>query len=285
MGLNSVWFTEHHLFDDGYLPQPLTLAAAIAARTERIRLGTAVLLAGLRHPVQLAEEAAIVDIISDGRLDLGVGTGYRPAEFALFGVDEAKRFATVESVTREVVRLWEEVVTPRPVQQPLPLWGGFFGPRGARFAGELGMGLLALDPNLLEPYHAGLLAGGRSADAARMAGVLSIVLSDDPEAVWPKVAPHVAYQIDSYNRHAIAGTDQAAFQPVNPERLRSARPGREPRVVVATPEDAAAYVWRRTSGLPVEEVFIWATIGAMPDDVVDRHLELSVELRDLLDAS
>lgn len=282
-GMHRIWLTEHHGFDDGYLPQPLTLAAAIAARTERVRLGTAVLLAGLRHPVQLAEEAAIVDIISDGRLDLGVGTGYRPTEFALFGIDDSKRFAAVESAVREIVRLWdEEIVTPRPVQDPMSMWGGFFGPRGARFAGELGMGLLAIDPRLLEPYRAGLEAGGRPADTARMAGVLSVVLADDPEAAWPRIAPHVAYQADSYNRHAIMGTDQNPFPPADPERMRNPKPGHEPRVVVATPDDAAAFIRRRVAGLPVEEVFIWATIGAMPDDVVDRHLELAVELRDLL---
>lgn len=281
-GLHRIWLTEHHAFDDGYLPQPLTLAAAIAARTERIRLGTAVLLASLRHPVQLAEEAAIVDIISNGRLDLGVGTGYRPAEFALFGVDRSKRFAILEATVREVVRLWEGVVTPRPVQQPLPLWGGFFGPKGARLAGELGMGLLALDPLLLDPYRAGLVASGRDAASAQMAGVLNIILADDPEAVWPRIAPHVAYQTDSYNRHSIAGTGEPSIPAADPERMRHPPPGREPRIVVATPIDAAAFIRGRVAGLPVEEVFIWASVGAMPEDVADRHLELAVELRDEL---
>src|ERR1700674_3649137 len=87
LGADSVWLSEHHFFEDGYLPQPLTFAAAIAARTRHVRLGTAVLLPALRQPAQLAEEAAIVDLISDGRLDLGVGVGYRVPEFAAFDAD------------------------------------------------------------------------------------------------------------------------------------------------------------------------------------------------------
>ena len=68
LGAASVWFSEHHLFDDGYLPQPLTFAAAAAARTSRVRIGTAVLVAALRPAVLVAEEAAVIDQLSGGRL-------------------------------------------------------------------------------------------------------------------------------------------------------------------------------------------------------------------------
>ena len=133
LGAASVWLSEHHFFEDGYLPQPLTFAAAIAARTRSIRIGTAVLLAALRTPAQLAEEAAMVDILSNGRLDLGVGLGYRVPEYEGFERTFDRRFAQTEAVLREVLRLWAEGgVTPLPVQQPMSLWGGFFGPRGAR---------------------------------------------------------------------------------------------------------------------------------------------------------
>ena len=94
LGLDSIWVTEHHLFDDGYLTQPLTFLAAVAARTKRVRLGTAIMLAALRPAVQIAEEATVVDILSGGRLDLGLGAGYRIPEFQLYGADIEQRYIT-----------------------------------------------------------------------------------------------------------------------------------------------------------------------------------------------
>jgi alkanesulfonate monooxygenase SsuD/methylene tetrahydromethanopterin reductase-like flavin-dependent oxidoreductase (luciferase family) len=152
LGAGSVWLSEHHFFEDGYLPQPLTFAAAVAARTTTVRIGTAVLLAALRHPVQIVEEATIVDLVSNGRLDLGIGAGYRVPEYTAFGLDVRDRYALTEARIREIGRLLGEgSVTPPPVQEPLPIWGGFLGPRGARLAGRLGIGLLAVDRGLFEP--------------------------------------------------------------------------------------------------------------------------------------
>ena len=85
LGASSLWFSEHHLFDDDYLASPLTLAAAVAARTKRVRLVTAIVIAPIHHPVEIAEQSAVVDLISGGRLDLGLGTGYRVPEFELYG--------------------------------------------------------------------------------------------------------------------------------------------------------------------------------------------------------
>ncbi len=284
LGLDSVWCSEHHFFEDGYLPQPLTFLAAVAAVTDRIRLGTAVYLGALRPPAQVAEEAAVVDLLSGGRLELGLGAGYRVPEYAAYGADIARRYTLTDECAREVRRLWREgAVTPPPVQDPLPIWMGYQGPQGARRAGLLGEGLLAVDRALLEPYRAGLVESGHDPASARMAGVVSFVLADDPEAAWPRVREHLAYQWDTYNEYGAEGTGRDAPRPIDPDRWRTGSGDRPPRFEVLTPEDAAARLAVLADGVPLEEVYCWASIAGMPDDLVDRHLELlATRLRPLI---
>src|SRR5688500_9179792 len=106
-GFDSVWLGEHH--DSATLyPTPLVALAAIAARTRRLRLGTAVLLLPLYHPLAVAEEAAVVDAISAGRLVLGVGAGYAPEEFAAFGVPLAERGSRMDEAVPLIQRLLSE---------------------------------------------------------------------------------------------------------------------------------------------------------------------------------
>ena len=121
LGTHSVWPSEHHLFDDGYLPQPLTFAAAVAARTRRVRIGTAVLLAPLHDAVEIAEQVAVVDLVSDGRVELGLGAGYRVPEFELFGVDLSERYRLTDARVAALRTIWGEGrVTPTGADPAAP---------------------------------------------------------------------------------------------------------------------------------------------------------------------
>jgi alkanesulfonate monooxygenase SsuD/methylene tetrahydromethanopterin reductase-like flavin-dependent oxidoreductase (luciferase family) len=276
LGAHSVWFTEHHRFDDGYLAQPLAFAAAAAARTRRVRLGTAVVVAPLHHPVEIAEQAALVDLVSGGRLDLGLGAGYRAPEYQLYGVPDERRRGVTDQRARELRRLWAQDggVTPRPVQERVPLWMGYLGPQGARRAGLLGEGLLAADPRLWEPYRAGLAEAGHDPAAGRMAGGIQGWVSEDPEADWPAVAGHLGYQVDSYRRHMVEGTDAPPPRPVDPERLRARDPrGSLDYFYLDTPEGMAQRIRSHVRGAPVETVFLWASLAGMPEKLVQRHVE------------
>jgi alkanesulfonate monooxygenase SsuD/methylene tetrahydromethanopterin reductase-like flavin-dependent oxidoreductase (luciferase family) len=266
LGLDSVWLTEHHFFDDGYLPQPLAFAAAIAATTSRIRVGTAVLLAAVRDPLHVAEEATIVDLVSGGRLDLGLGAGWSKQEYAAFGADIGHRYELTERALMRIrAILDDESVTPSPLQRPVPLWLGYQGPKGARRAGRLGVGLLSMDRGLLAPYLAGLEEGGHDPSLARMAGLAEIVVADDPDSAYERILPYYVHQLNSYRR---ARTPTATA--LTPEQVR-ARGGLQ----VLTPADAVTVLREHTAGLPVADVRLWMSIAGMPDDLVDRHVELT----------
>src|SRR3982751_3740837 len=88
LGFDEVWFTEHHFIDYGLSVDPSSLAAAAASRTRRVRIGLAAAILPFHHPLRLAEQMALVDIISNGRLDVGVGRGNRPAEFRGYNVPQ-----------------------------------------------------------------------------------------------------------------------------------------------------------------------------------------------------
>ena len=278
LGAASVWFSEHHLFSDGYLPQPLTFAAAAAARTTRVRIGTAVLLAALRPAALVAEEAAVIDQISGGRLELGIGAGYSVPEYELYNADITKRYGLTDAAVAEIRRLLDEgIVTPPAAQNPFPIWLGYQGPQGAKRAGRLGVGLLSLDRALLDPYREGLVEGGHDSATARTGGMLDIIVADDPEAAFERILPHYAHQLNSYRAAAVAGSGRDAPKEITVEKLRSgaAQKGQIPGLRVLTPTDAVNAIRESTDGSPVEHVYLWASVAGMPDDLVERHVELT----------
>lgn len=278
LGAASVWFSEHHLFTDGYLPQPLTFAAAAAARTSRVRIGTAVLVAALRPAALVAEEAAVIDQLSGGRLELGIGAGYSVPEYELYNADITKRYGLTDAAVAEIRRLLDDgIVTPPAAQNPFPIWLGYQGPQGAKRAGRLGVGLLSLDRSLLDPYREGLVEGGHDPATARTGGMLDIIVADDPEEAFERILPHYAHQLNSYRAAAVAGSGRDAPKEITLEKLRggAAQKGQIPGLRVLTPADAVSAIREATGGSPVEHVYLWASVAGMPDDLVERHVELT----------
>ena len=110
LGFDSIWLAEHHFSSYGYCPYPLLLAVKIAERTRRIRVGTAVVVLPLHHPLQLAEEIAMTDVLTGGRIDIGLGRGYQPYEFLRMGTDITKNTAMYD----EAARVIEKALTGKP---------------------------------------------------------------------------------------------------------------------------------------------------------------------------
>jgi alkanesulfonate monooxygenase SsuD/methylene tetrahydromethanopterin reductase-like flavin-dependent oxidoreductase (luciferase family) len=284
VGVHEVWLTEHHGFADEYLSQPLTFAAAIAATTSRIQIGTGVLLAPLREAADIAEQAALVDVLSGGRLQLGLGAGYRRAEFELFGRDKGTRYERLAEHIVAIRRLWEEgAVTPAPLQQRLPIWVGAMGPRTARMAARLGEGLLYLDPAVFAIYRDAWLAAGHDPDGMRVSGSVSLFLADDPERVWAQIGPHLSYMWETYGAATVdPPLDRAALEAVfagpptlDPQTLRSPGPAMLTSAFdVVTPAEAVRRLSAWLADMPVASVFFWDRIAGMDEDLVRRHVEL-----------
>src|SRR6185437_15139702 len=108
LGFDEIWLTEHHFIDYGLAVDPATLAAVAASRTRRVRIGLAAAILPFHHPLRLAEQTALVDVVSEGRLDVGVGRGNRPAEFRGYNVPQQENRERFEEAVTILTRAWTE---------------------------------------------------------------------------------------------------------------------------------------------------------------------------------
>jgi len=156
LGFHSFWLPENHFGDVRSIPSPLTLLAAVAARTSTIKLGSTSYLLPIRNPLQAAEEVAVLDQLSGGRVILGVGRGVQDAMFKAFELptrDKRKRFQAnldimINAWAGEPILIDDQqqpvYLAPLPIQRPHPpIWVAAFGPLALKQAGRLGMPYLA----------------------------------------------------------------------------------------------------------------------------------------------
>lgn len=283
LGYASVWLSEHHFVEDGYCPSLMPLAAAVAAKTQRITIGTSVLLLPLHHPVRIAEDAAIVDILSNGRLILGVGQGYRLGEFQGLGVNRRHRAALVEEGVAIIKGLWTEdnfsfsgrhykvtnlSLTPKPVQKPRPpIYLGATSEQGARRAARIGDGFVGVGRRAQQVYLATLKEMGRDPQQYPIVASLNLFVSQDPEQSWHQLKEHALYQTNEYARWA---AEPEPFQPVtDAEDLRRGR-----RYLVVDPDTCVKIVedYSRDSGS--QHIYFWAVWPGVDPDLAWSSVEL-----------
>ena len=217
VGLDAAWVSEHHFSGDGYLPSLLPLLAAFAAVTERIELGTGVILAPFHDPIRLAEDFAVVDQLSGGRTIAGFGIGWRDEEFRAFDIDTKTRVRRMREII-DIVRLaWTEdrfdyqgkhhdltsvAVTPKPARVPPILVGGFVDD-AIRRAGRIGDGYISSrvsPPRLAEAFR--LAAEARAQEGHDGPPIVAVLqnafVSDEPDADWPAVRDGIGHQLGTY---------------------------------------------------------------------------------------
>ena len=224
-GLDAAWVSEHHFSADGYLPSLLPMLAASAAVTERIELGTGVVLAPFHDPLRMAEDFAVVDQLSGGRVIAGFGIAWREEEFRQFGIDISSRVGRTRELV-EVLRLaWNEdrfdysgkhfsysgvSVTPKPARVPPILVGGFVD-SAIRRAGRIGDGYISSRAQPERVAEAFRMAAEERSKAGRpgppiVALLQNAYVSTDPDRDWPMVRDGIGHQLGTYSGWR-AGTD------------------------------------------------------------------------------
>ncbi|MGI9327629.1 MAG: LLM class flavin-dependent oxidoreductase [Pseudomonadales bacterium] len=216
--VDLIWFTEHHFVDDGYLPAWIPIATAAAARTNHVRFSSDICLMPFNHPLRLAEDLAILDNVSNGRAEVGIGLGYAPHEFRGFGIPQKNRV----SLTNEGIEVLKHCfsgekfsyqgkryqfndvkITPGYVQEGgPPLWIAAMSRAGAMRAAKYDTHLLpqgARDAALL-PYLEELKTTGRDPSNYRVGIIKSVLVTDDKDKDWPVVKASERYRMQLYSR-------------------------------------------------------------------------------------
>lgn len=284
VGFDSLWTTEHHFVDDGYMPSLLVTSAAIAMRTSSIRIGTGLVLAPLHDPLRLAEDAATVQIISNGRLDLGLGLGWSDVEFSALGVDKGLRGRAMTETLQilriagsgepftwsgEVYDLPTVAIRPAPTD-PIPLIVGGSVDAAVRRAARHADGFFSL------------ASPSRFTEQVRVANEEMERIGRDPETfrwiyygvMYPgdvdEVLPSVWHQIWKYSDMEASATRTgiASTPPLDDDTAAKVRR----RIIGGSPQEIVDTIGglRAHAGVPVE----WVARSYFPDFTYDRQVDL-----------
>ena len=218
IGADLVWFTEHHFVEDGYLPSWIPVAGAMSSVTKHVRFGTDICLMPFNHPVRLAEDLAVLDNLSGGRVEVGLGMGYAPHEFRGFGFPVSRRVSLMEEGIEVLQKCFsgerfsyqgkryqfeDVVITPGYVQEGgPPLWVAAMSEAGAMRAAHYDTHFLpqGLKANSYDPWIDKLQSTGRNPADYRVGIIRSILVTEDRDKDWQAVRAAERYRMALYQR-------------------------------------------------------------------------------------
>jgi alkanesulfonate monooxygenase SsuD/methylene tetrahydromethanopterin reductase-like flavin-dependent oxidoreductase (luciferase family) len=283
LGYESVWFAEHHFSEYGILTSPHILLTAAAERTKRIRLGVSIVSLVFHNPIQVAEDYALLDVLSGGRLNLGLGSGYLPHEFAGFNVDgkdKAFRFndalAVIEKAWTgetfshhgEYYQFTDIKLQVIPEQKQVPLWIGALRSQGAQYVGKMGyniMGVPYVSGNSIEElrqvisdYRRAYLEAGHDERKINTPLALHTFVAETREAAERIAKPHVNLYLETrqYGKGAQYEDLEAREQ-----------------LLIGTPEDVIGRL-KKYKEVGCDHIMMLMNFGGLPHEQVLKSMEL-----------
>lgn len=308
LGFDSIWLGEHHGSLYGTFPNPAVLAAAVARETTKIRIGIAISVLPFQNPVRIAEDWAMVDVISGGRVNFGVGRGYQPREFMIMRADQDKSREVFVEALDVILGLWNTdgpfsfhgeqfdftdiQIFPKPIQQPIPVWVAAVSPSTFQMCAERGLQVLA-QPGLqtLDKVKAGivdaartLIAHGRDPATIDFPLFSVIHLADTPEIAYEEFAPTMEWYFGEINKPGIH-PGQSAHTPkgyeayaASGERMK-AKPTLDGAIesgiaLVTNPEGARQRVAQMRDELGIKQFGCSFQTGGIPFPVAIQQMEI-----------
>ncbi len=302
LGFDSVWLAEHHFSNYGFSPNPLLLAVKAAQVTKRVRIGTAVLVLPLWHPVRLAEDIAMVDVLTEGRLEVGIGRGYQIHEFDAFGTDlNESRLMYEESVdillnafscesfshSGSYYRIPELVTYPKVVQKPHPpIWVAAQNPDSVKSTAAHGFNLFTSGAG--RPFEMLATVGQAYREAAEKAGhnvndlEFSVqnqiyITETDEEAL--EAAEHHRWQYRMAN-HLRSGTLKIEKGVACPDSVKEEPPLGDfvkGRTLSGTPDKVIAQIERYRDEVGITQLNCSFSVGSLEHDKVKKSMRLFAE--------
>lgn len=280
-GFDAAWVPEHHLSSDGYVTSPLIALAAIAARTKRIRLGSAISLAPLYHPLRFAEDCVVLDALSGGRLEMALAIGYRKREYEAFGLDFTRRGARFDEFLDVATRLWagETVdfegqhftlkgarLSPPAPRGRIPLHIGGFAPKALERVAKYADGYFG-DPGASSAAYVEKLkeAGKDPAKARVSATTLFMVVAEDKAATMDELAPYFHHVNNTYaefnNEDKAIGMDGPGMAAMSLEDYKASG-----QLHIMTPDEAVATFSAMKDKTPALEHLMFMRPPGLPAD-------------------
>ena len=295
LGYDSISLVEHHFLEDGMNPSLLVSAAAIAARTEHVKIVTSCYLLPLHHPVETAENAAVLDNISQGRLIMGVAAAYRDEEFSGFGIRREDRGPRMDEYLQILNDAWTKdifsfngrfysckdlSITPKPVQRPIPIWFGASGDAGLKRAAIRGLPLIGSNRHHISElerfystYRRYLTRYGKKVSEVPLLRNVYVAESDE-RAVEESADSMMAVLAGLYGRWAKwrkmvddkgRSPDDSAFYSFESHREKC---------IVGSTRTAVKQVEMYSRRLGVNNILCWTALPGMPPEKVENSIAL-----------